>query len=100
LADEDARWKAASQLLKPPGAWTGIDIVAALKPIQDTIDAMAPTKRPPGRTISTGSAATKLVQYRVTAAQRAELDAEAARLGLSSADLAAKLRAFPKTRNP
>ena len=52
--------------------------------------------RPPGRPVSTGSAATKLVRYRVTAAQRAELDEEARRLGLSSADLAAKARAFPK----
>ncbi len=49
----------------------------------------------PGRPITTGSAATKKVAFRVSTAQRAELDAEAKRLGLSSADVAAKRRTFP-----
>lgn len=48
-----------------------------------------------GRPVTTRSSTTKPVVYRVTAEQRAELDAEAARLGLASADLAAKRRAFP-----
>lgn len=47
-----------------------------------------------GRPVSTG-AGTNRVVFRVTSEQRAELDAEAARLGLASADLAAKRRAFP-----
>ncbi len=51
--------------------------------------------RPLGRPITTGSAITKKVVFRVSAAQRAELDAEAKRLGLSSADVAAKRRTFP-----
>lgn len=53
-------------------------------------------RRKPGRPVTTGSSSTQLIVYRVTAAQRAELDEEARRLGLSSADLAAKARAFPK----
>jgi hypothetical protein len=53
-------------------------------------------KRPgAGHPITTGSNATARVVYRVSAAQRAELATEAQRLGLSSADLAAKRRAFP-----
>lgn len=61
----------------------------------------AKTRRPSGRRpragrpVSTGSSATQRVVYRVTAEQRAELDAEATKLGLGSADLAAKRRAFP-----
>jgi len=47
-----------------------------------------------GRPRSPDSAVLR-VAFRVTAEQRAELDAEAARLGLPSADLAAKRRAFP-----
>jgi len=47
-----------------------------------------------GRPVSTGSGSNRVV-FRVTAEQRAELDAEAARLGLTSADLAAKRRVFP-----
>ena len=53
-------------------------------------------RRGAGRPITTGSSATRCITYRVTAAQRAELEEEARRLGLSSADLAAKARAFPK----
>lgn len=48
-----------------------------------------------GRPATTRSGATQRVVYRVTSEQRAELSAEAARLGLASADLAAKRRAFP-----
>lgn len=51
-------------------------------------------RRNAGRPISTGSTATRPVHYRVSAEQRAELDAEGKRLGIS-ADLVAKLRAFP-----
>jgi len=51
----------------------------------------------PGRPVSTGSDGTKEIRFRVSAAQRAELEAEAARLGLSSADLAAKRRVFQGT---
>lgn len=51
--------------------------------------------RRPGRPVSTGSDSTRPVQYRVSAAQRAELEAEARCLGLASADAAAKRRAFP-----
>jgi hypothetical protein len=47
-----------------------------------------------GRPVTTGSDSTRPVQYRVSAARRAELDAEGARLGISG-DLVAKLRAFP-----
>lgn len=49
--------------------------------------------RPRGST-TTGSDATKRVVYRVSTAQRAELDAEGATVGVSG-DLAAKRRAFP-----
>ncbi len=53
-------------------------------------------KRPgAGHPVTTGSSATRPVHFKVTAAQRAELDAEAKRLGLSSADVAAKRRTFP-----
>jgi hypothetical protein len=55
-------------------------------------------KRGPGRPVSTGSDSTPPVTYRVSAAQRAELDREAKRLGLASANEAAKLRAFPANR--
>lgn len=48
-----------------------------------------------GRPVSTGSSTTKPIVFRVTAEQRAELAAEAAQLGLPSADLAAKRRVFP-----
>ena len=48
-----------------------------------------------GRPVSTRSSTTKPVVFRVTAEQRAELYAEALALGLGSADLAAKRRAFP-----
>jgi hypothetical protein len=63
-----------------------------------------PTKRKPkhggarpgaGRHVTTGSSATRPVVFRVTAEQRDELEAEARQLGLASADLAAKRRAFP-----
>jgi len=47
-----------------------------------------------GRPVSTGAGSNRIV-FRVSAEQRAELVAEAARLGLASADLAAKRRAFP-----
>lgn len=47
-----------------------------------------------GRPISTGSKATPLVQYRVSADQHAELEAEGTRRGLT-ANQVAKLRAFP-----
>lgn len=57
--------------------------------------ALATGELPRGRPVSTGSSATKPIVFRVTAEQRAELDAEARRLGLPSADLAAKRRAFP-----
>jgi len=52
-----------------------------------------PVPRPGRRT--TGSKSTPTVSYRVSASQRAELAAEAARLGLASANEAAKRRAFP-----
>lgn len=58
--------------------------------------AMVISRMKPGRPVTTGSAATKKVAFRVSAAQRAELDAEAKRLGLSSADVAAKRRTFPE----
>ncbi len=48
-----------------------------------------------GRPKTTGSRTEKPVRFRVSNAQRAELDAEARRLGLSSADVAAKRRTFP-----
>jgi len=53
------------------------------------------TKPRRGRPVTTGSKATAPVSYRVSAAQRAELQAEADRLGLESANEAAKRRAFP-----
>jgi len=55
------------------------------------------SKRGPGRTrgsITTGSESTKRVVYRVSSAQRAELEAEGKALGISG-DLVAKRRAFP-----
>lgn len=52
-------------------------------------------KKPgPGHPVTTGMAATSPVHYRVTAAQRAELDREGKRRGISG-NLVAKLRAFP-----
>lgn len=56
---------------------------------------MEEPRRSPGRPVTTGSDSTRPVQYRVSAAQRAELEAEAKRLGLASGNEAAKLRAFP-----
>lgn len=53
------------------------------------------TKRRPGRPVTTGSDSTMPVVYRVSAEQRAELEREAKRLGLASANAAAKRRAFP-----
>lgn len=52
-------------------------------------------KRGPGRPVTTGSDSTMPVVYRVSADQRAELEREAKRLGLASANAAAKRRAFP-----
>lgn len=49
--------------------------------------------RPRG-SVTTGSDSTKPVVYRVSSAQRAELDAEGKALGISG-DLVAKRRAFP-----
>jgi len=46
-----------------------------------------------GRPVSTGAGANRIV-FRVSNAQRDELAAEATRLGLSSAALAAKRRVF------
>ncbi len=54
-----------------------------------------PIDRKPGRPTTTGSKHARPVHFRVSTAQRAELDAEAKRLGLSSADVAAKWRTFP-----
>lgn len=51
--------------------------------------------RGPGRPVSTGSKSTTPVYYRVSAQQRAELEAEARRLGLKGPNEAAKRRAFP-----
>jgi hypothetical protein len=53
-----------------------------------------PKKRGPGRPVSTGAGATRPVRFRVSADQRAELDAEGARAGVSG-DIAAKRRVFP-----
>lgn len=53
-----------------------------------------PRRRRAGRPVSTGSAATPLVAYRVSAAQRAELAEEGRALGISPNE-AAKRRAFP-----
>jgi len=47
-----------------------------------------------GRPVSTGAGANRIV-FRVSDAQLMELVTEAARLGLPSADLAAKRRVFP-----
>lgn len=56
-----------------------------------------PHKKPgPGHPVTTGMAATPPVHYRVTAAQRAELDREGKRRGISG-NAVAKLRAFPAT---
>lgn len=46
-----------------------------------------------GRHATTGSDGVRPIQFRVTADQRAELDAEAQRLGLTSGDMAVKRRA-------
>ena len=56
-------------------------------------------KRPgPGHPVTTGSASTPPVFYRVSASQRRELDKEGKRWGISG-NLVAKLRAFP-ARHP
>ena len=47
------------------------------------------------RPVTTGSRSTPQVQYRVSAAQRAELAEEAERLGVDGPNAAAKRRAFP-----
>lgn len=52
-------------------------------------------KRGPGHPITTGMAKARPVHYRVTKEQRAELDKEGDRKGISG-DLVAKLRAFPR----
>ena len=75
---------------------TGFEDVRHSDRVCAACDGSGTRKRKPGRPITTGSSATQRIVYRVTAAQRAELDEEARRLGLSSADLAAKARAFPK----
>ncbi len=54
----------------------------------------APGAGRPAGSITTGSQDAKRVTYRVSAEQRAELDAEGDRIGVSG-DLAAKRRAFP-----
>lgn len=55
-------------------------------------------KRPgPGHPVTTGSGSTRPVFYRVSTEQRAELDAEGERRGMTG-NAVAKLRAFPPQR--
>jgi hypothetical protein len=81
--------------LKRGGTWVGVEAIDAdgqtltLEEIEELAESG------PGRPVSTGSDRTREVRFRVSAAQRAELEAEATRLGLSSADLAARRRVFP-----
>lgn len=49
----------------------------------------------PGRPVTTGSDSTAPINFRVSAAERAELEAEAKRLGLLGANAAARRRVFP-----
>lgn len=53
------------------------------------------TPKPKGHPVTTGSGLTPPIQYRVSVAQRAELEEEGHARGIS-ADRAAKLRAFPE----
>jgi hypothetical protein len=55
---------------------------------------MAKRKPRRGRPVSTGSDSTKPIFFRVSAAERQVLEAEAARLGISANQLA-KRRVFP-----
>lgn len=60
---------------------------------------MPSKKRGPGHPVTTGSASTPPVFYRVSAGQRAELDTEGKRKGITG-NAVAKLRAFPAKRRP